>query len=664
MKCLALGLVMALAAPAGAQSVEAPHLRVSLVAEASALAPGAPVAVGVHFALDDGWHVYWRNPGESGEPPKVRWQLPDGWQAGDIDWPVPHVVATGPILNYGYEGSVLLPVTLRPAAGAAPLTAEAKVRWLVCQEECIPGKATLTLALPTAAGTVPDPTWAPRFAAHRAARPASLPAFIEDAGSALTLTVPGQTTAAPARFLPATEGLITPSAPQTALVADGALRLTLRRADTAPPRIEQLDGLLQIGEHTFAIAARAPPPTGPPEETSLPLALLFALLGGLLLNLMPCVFPVLSLKVLAFVRHAGGDPRAVRREGWLFAAGVLVAFLALAGLLLGLRAGGEQLGWGFQLQSPGFVAALVVLLWLLALSLAGVFEVGLTLTGLGGTGNASAFATGALATVVATPCTAPFMGPALGYALTQPPIAALAIFTALGVGMALPYVVLAHAPRLLKRLPRPGPWMATFKQAMAFPLFATVLWLLDVFLQQTDVAAAGALLAGLLGLAFAGWIWGRLQMSGRAGLAWLALVLVAAVPGAALVRAAVAFDDAPADALWTPWTPEHEAELRAAGRPVFVNYTAAWCISCKVNERVAFADERVRAAFAAENIAALKADWTDRDPTIAAELARYGRQGVPLYLYHAPGSTAPAVLPAILTPDIVLAAIASETRSP
>lgn len=667
--------------------VAAPHVAVSLIGERArpAAIAGQPLTLGVRFALEEHWHVYWQNPGDSGEAPRLQWTLPAGWTAGAVQWPAPTRIATGPLINYGYEGDVILPVTLTPPTDAeGPATVALELTWLVCREDCIPGEQVFEFEVavrpPDAAPAPTDAMWGPRFAGLREARPKPTPArFARDGEGLLRLYLPELTAPAGAavHILAAEEGVVPPTAPvAVSRPAEGGLVLSVAPADTAPDPLEALTGLIQLdGDPRSSRAfeaepgpmpAAAPPaaaaPLPPEEQTSMGLAVVFALLGGLLLNLMPCVFPVLSLKILAFVEHAADEHGVIRRQGWLFTAGVLASFWALAGALIALRAGGEQLGWGFQLQSPGFVAALAVLMFGLALSLAGVFEVGLSLTAVGGRGEWGAFGTGVLATVVATPCTAPFMGPALGFALTRPPVESLAVFTALGGGMALPYLVLSYAPGLLRRLPRPGPWMTTFKQLMAFPLFATVLWLVNVFLQQTGVAAAGALLTALLALAFAGWLWGRLQHSGRTGPAWLLVVLLAAAPGAWLAHGAVTFDDGADDDLWQPWTAEAQARLVAEGSPVFVNFTAAWCISCKVNERVVFDRDDVRAAFARHRVVTLLADWTDRDDEIGRTLENYGRQGVPLYLYHAPGAARPTVLPSVLTPDMLIATLDGATE--
>ncbi len=666
----------ALAQPSATQ----PHVTVSLAAEQTALSPGAKARIGLHFALEDGWHVYWRNPGDSGEAPKVRWTLPDGFAAGDVHWPLPQRIRTGPLVNFGYEREVLLPVELTVPAGATSGRLQADVSWLVCQEDCIPGKATLVLDLPVGPAA-PDARWAPRFAKALAEVPAEGAASLEDAGDGhVALTVPGAGVAgATYAFFPAAGDVIDLAAPEAATVEGDTLRLRLKKGRLAPATMTSLEGVVvsSTAGGRSGLFVRAGPPTAAPAEAPLGLvfALLFAFLGGALLNLMPCVFPVISLKVLGFVEQAREDRRKVRQHGLVFAAGVLVSFWVLAGTLLALRAAGEQLGWGFQLQSPVFLALLAAFIFVLALSLCGVFEVGLSLTALGGAGGGGglggSFTTGALATVVATPCTAPFMGPALGYALTQPPALAMLVFTALGAGMASPYVLLAWFPAALRRLPRPGPWMVTFKQVMAFPLFATVLWLLAVLGLQAGAMALVEVLGGLLTLAFAAWLWGRLQLRHLGGAklaAAVGLTLLIAGAGLALGIRAAARPAAPSQAagvddFWSPWTPDAVASLRAAGKPVFVNFTAAWCISCQVNERLVFSTDDVRADFAAHGVAALKADWTNKNEEIARTLASFGRQGVPLYVYY-PGraGAAPRVLPPVVTRDMLVETFTEGSR--
>ncbi len=672
-------------AGAAPSSVEASHVTVSLVAEHAAVAPGGATTLGLHFDLEPGWHIYWQNPGESGEPPKVKaWRLPPGAEAGALGWPVPKRVPMGPIMNYGYEGEVVLtaPLTVGPD-WPAEATVEADVTWLVCKEDCIPGKATVGLTLPAAAAPQPDPRWAPVFAAAREATPAEAPATLARDGEGLRITLPTLDPPADAAidFLPTVEGVVSPSAPVTVdRREDGGVALGLTLAPTAPETLDALPGLVVVGQGSDRRAlrvnavpegvapvdsARAPPPPSD-APTSVAWAVLLAFLGGLILNLMPCVFPVLSLKIIGFVQQSGEQAAKIRAHGWAFAGGVLVSFWLLGGALVALRAGGDRLGWGFQLQSPLFVAVLALLVFALGLALSGLFEVGLALTSVGGSkrfeGLGGSFATGVLATVVATPCTAPFMGPALGYGLTQPPAAAMAVFSGLGLGMAFPYLVLSHAPALLRRLPRPGAWMETFKQAMAFPLFATAVWLLDVFARQAGADAAFRLGLAFVGVGFAAWLWGRGQRTGAVGAA--RGLVVAAALGLSAWGALTDLDEArPAtaagDGFWQPWSPDAVAAERRAGRAVFVNFTAAWCISCQVNERVVFRDDDVRAAFRDADVVALKADWTHRDATIADALAEHGREGVPLYLYYPPDPAAPAqVLPPVLTPAMVRDALA------
>lgn len=453
-----------------------------------------------------------------------------------------------------------------------------------------------------------------------------------------------------------------------------AIRSSMPRDSSGGARGPGDVGNASSSDAASAADAGAGPDFGADSSASLGLlaAALFAFLGGILLNLMPCVFPILSVKVLSFVQHGGGERRQTVRHALLFALGVLITLWTISGVLLALRAGGASLGWGFQLQSPMVVALLALLLFALALNLSGTFELGVSLTRLGGVGAGNrlsdSFLTGALAVVVATPCTAPFMGAAIGYALVQPPAVALTVFTALALGLALPYVLLASVPALLRRLPRPGAWLETFKQALAFPMYATVVWLLWVFGQQAGIDALALLLLSLTLTAFAAWAWGRaLHSASRSlhALAAVALLVAAGVawrgsrsPAVVGVAARETSSSAASSVAWEAFSPEALAGYQAAGRPVFVDVTAAWCLSCQVNERVALQASRVRAKFTEANVVLLRADWTSRDSVIARVLASHGRSGVPLYvIYPAAPGAAPEILPSILTPGIVLAAI-------
>ena len=678
------------------------HAAITLVAETHAIAAGDTVEVGVLFKLDPEWHIYWKNPGDSGQAPKLTWTLPPGFVVSDIVWPAPRRIASGPLMNYGYEDQALLrvavtaPSPLPPdIAAAKTVTVAARVRYLICREDCIPGEAEVSLPLQVGGkGQEVSPEIVALFTQARDQHPRALPAVrVLDQGTHVAIEVPRPQNTQPGTklaLIPETPLVIANAVPQVMEEDEATVRLLAEKTD-ASKKVDALSGLIVTDgrpQRAWAFTAAVEPapvavdaPTvtttkeasgraAATEKTTLLWALGLAFLGGMLLNLMPCVFPVLSLKILGFVSHAH-DSRKARLHGWAYTAGVMASFWALALVLVIVRAGSEKLGWGFQLQSPAFVALLCALMLLVGLNLLGVFEVGLAFTRLGGAGGSSSglmgsFNTGILATIVATPCTAPFMGTALGFALTRPAAESFAVFTALAAGMAFPYVWLSHAPAVLKRLPRPGHWMEVLRQFLAFPILATVIWLLAVFSQLTGPLAVFELLAGLLVVSMGGWIYGSFQRSSRRpGLA-VALAVLAIAGGAWIgVRAAatpvVAGSAAQAaDEFWQPWSPERVAEARASGRAVFVNFTAAWCISCKTNEVLVFSTPEVRQAFASRDVVPLKADWTNRDDVIAQELEAHGRAGVPLYLYYAAGSAEPPeTLPSVLTKGLVLDTLAA-----
>ncbi|MFO7640050.1 MAG: protein-disulfide reductase DsbD family protein [Candidatus Competibacteraceae bacterium] len=670
--------------PAFANPVQTPHVQAHLVGEVAAVRPGQPFWVALRLTMRDGWHTYWRNPGDSGLATTIDWTLPEGFTASEIRWPYPERIPVGPLMNFGYHGKVWLLVQIQPPATLAdsePLTLQAHARWLVCEEDCIPEEAVLRLTLPVGTESTPlDPRWSEGFAATRRAlpQPNPWPASFHVTTDALTLELdagPSAGNIADLTFFPAADGIIDHAAPQTVQRDGSIVRLTVARG-AAPALPEPLTGVFVIQErlddgqsavHAFTLAASHAEPATPLAYPALAQSLLLALLGGVLLNLMPCVFPVLSLKALGLARHAHESPGAVRAHGLAYTAGVLVCFALVAGVLIALRAAGEQIGWGFQLQSPMFVALLAYFMFALALSLSGVFEIGGRLMGIGGTladrpGYSGSFATGALAVVVATPCTAPFMGAALGFALTQPWLVSLTVFLALGLGLALPYLLLSFSPALLRFLPRPGPWLERGKQLLAFPLYATAAWLVWVLSQQAGPDGVAAALAGMILIAFAIWLAQAVRAAGRGwrltGCAGAALALVLALgltrlPATEPESSYVASQASSAVA-WEPFSPARLAELQAAGRPVFVNFTAAWCITCLVNERVALSSARVALELVDREVVALKADWTHRDPVITAALADFGRGGVPLYLLYAPQATEPVILPQILTEALVL----------
>jgi len=671
-------ILLLLALPAAAQGVRTPHAEVELVAERTAVEPGRSLTVALRLAAIPGWHTYWRNPGDSGEPTRIEWKLPPGYVAGPIEWPAPHRLPAGPLLNYGYEGEVLLLTRIAVPADAPPGPVElaAHATWLVCNpERCIPEKADLVLAL--GGGPAAPSRWAEAIGRTRSALP--VPAAehgpwkfgaqrAADGRVVLDVTPPDGVRLAGLQFFPFEEGKVEYAGEQALTRDADRVRLTIPPSRQPVGEWTRVAGVLASeaplgtdGRRAIEIDVPIAPgiaavPTGDGLGLAAALALAFA--GGLLLNLMPCVLPVLSIKVLGIAQHRGH-----RRHALLYGAGVLVSFWLLAGLLLALKAAGEGLGWGFQLQSPLFVALLALLFFGIALNLSGVYEVGSLLPGsLGGARaanpNVDAFLGGVLAVVIASPCTAPFMGAALGYALAGSAPSALLVFTALGLGMALPFVTLAWHPRWLARLPRAGTWMVRLKQGLAFPLYGTVVWLAWVLGSQAGLEAVTLLLAALVALGAAAWLAG-LPLA-RPALGRITAALLAAVAVALVVP--VSRSDAPAAAsaaqtAWEPWSPARIAELTGQGRAVFVDFTAAWCVTCQVNKQLVLSRPEIEAAFRSRDVVLVRADWTRKDEAIAAALASLGRSGVPVYVLYRPGRE-PQLLPEILTRELVLAALA------
>ena len=679
------------------------HAQVALLADHATLAPGQTFGAGLRIVHEPGWHSYWLNPGDSGLATRFDWTLPPGASAGPIRWPIPERLPFGGLVNLGYKNDLLLPATLTVPADAVPgsrFETTLRARWLICADICIPDQATLTLSLPIGVAPVASDD-AARFSAALARVPQPAPTWSgltrrSDAG--IEVTIEGA-----AQALDAVTSLeVFPLSPQVVantridahVDAAGVLRFVQPLSDFyagMPETVEwvvvgqrgndvQAFQLLTTGEDPLgpppAPAPKAPPPPPLAEASTTPaagagsglglgLVLLFALLGGVLLNLMPCVFPVLAFKGLSI---AQGGP-SQRRHALLYTAGILLSFLALAGLLVALRATGEALGWGFQLQTPWFVAAMALLMAAVGFALSGLATPGASLMGFGqslteGDGDRGAFFTGVLAVVVASPCTAPFMGPALGVALTQPGIVTFAVFVALGLGLALPMLALALLPGLARRLPRPGPWMERLKQALAFPMYLTALWLAWVLGRQVGVDGMALLLGGIVLMGFALW-WrgpqpGPWRRLGVAALLLLALAPVLLVEGMR-ARSGVTASH-PAAAGVEPWSPERVAELRAKGDPVLVNFTAAWCISCIANEGVALAGADFEALLRETGTTYLKADWTDHDPRITEALAEFGRSGVPLYVLYPAGGGEPRLLPQLLTPGSVAEALRAAAR--
>jgi thiol:disulfide interchange protein DsbD len=678
-------LAAALACTGVAAAGPADRVEAELVSEFDSLAPGRSATVALRLRHAPHWHTYWQVPGESGLPTQIKWTLPAGFAASDIQWPVPQRLPAGPLVNFGYEGEVLLLTQLSVPADVQGESVQlaARADWLVCNDVCIPGGADLSLALPIRRDGAPQPSaFAPAIAATRARLPQPLALTraeaVRDGGTIRLLFEAGAAAPQTLTFFPLEADVIAPSAPQVLRIDGKRANLSLT-ATAQTVDAKHLRGVLVAdgGESWFgtielplAVAAAGPAAAAAtaPAAMTLWFALAGAFVGGLILNLMPCVFPVLSLKLLALAQHRHGE--RMRAHGLVFMAGAVLSFTVLAAVLIALQSTGAQLGWGFQLQTPWVVVALALLFFLIGLNLLGTFE----LTAASGLANSrvaqsvageapagslrASFGTGVLAVVVASPCTAPFMGAALGFAVTQPAIVALSVFAALGVGMATPYLLLTAFPRWLARLPRPGMWMERFKQAMAFPMFATVVWLLWVLAQQVGPdATAQALLALVLGGLFA-WAYGVAQRGGRRfhWLAWPAAAATLLTAGVATGPGAVAPQaTAPADASahWQRWSPAAQQELLSAGKPLFVDFTAAWCVTCQVNKRIVLNTPQVQQAFAARGVTLMRADWTNSDPDITRELANFQRNGVPLYvLYDGRGGS--VVLPELLTADAVL----------
>jgi thiol:disulfide interchange protein DsbD len=686
---------------AHAEPVRTGHVEAELHSARAAIAPGERFTVVLRQTIDEHWHSYWLNPGDAGEPTVIDWTLPAGAAAGDIQWPTPHAIPFADLVNYGYSDEVLLPVEITAPTSLRPgdrLALNADATWVVCENECVFEEAVLALSLPVEAVGRDDPQWAPRIAAALAALPlrgANIEAHITAGAPAVLSVALGDVEIRNARFFPFSRDAVRPSAPQNPRVGPNGVSFRLVPGVDDNLGEVPLAGLVAFEERENGLWVRrayeiAAQPGAPVEgadaapaafSDDYPLATLdggasaapaasnlgvlaliavlgFALVGGLILNIMPCVLPVLSIKALAF---AGGvQTGEARRHGVLYFAGVMATFLALALALIALRGAGAAIGWGFQLQEPWVTSGLALLFFAIALNLLGVFEVGGSLQNAGAGlaargGDAGAFFTGALAVVAATPCTAPFMAGAIGVALAQPTPTTLLIFSALAIGFAAPLTLLHFLPGLQRLIPKPGPWMERAKNVLAFPMFAAAVWLAWVLAEQSGPAGVLALLAVAAALAFVLYVlrWGKVW----AAIGAVALVMTVIVFWRPLVGA-----EAHASIAQEPWSTARVAELQAEGRPVFVNFTAAWCITCKLNENVAISRPRVRAALADANVAYLVGDWTNRDQDIAELLQAYGREGVPLYLYYPAGGEEPEVLPQLLSEDLLLNAIAGEAE--
>lgn len=688
MKRLLIALSFLIATPALAQGIDQqPKVHARLISEDKAVPPGGSVTVALEENIRDGWHTYWRNPGDAGAPTEINWSLPKGWSAGAIEWPTPKRLPVGPLMDYGYEGKPWLLQKLTVPASAKmgdAVTLKAAVYWLVCKDLCVPEQATLTLPIKIGPAA-PDPSVAKGFAEARAQLPVASPWKLNYALSKnldLYVAAPALAAAHPveADFFPDKSQIIKGAAPQkmdftknglVLLLAPGAKAQALKGALTGVLVLKSSDGSVQALK-VDAPVGPVPAAFGPSQATSAPatsgaaitlwLAVLFAFLGGIILNAMPCVLPVLAMKALALAGHSGRQHHEAARESFAYSAGAILSFLAFGLVIVLLRQGGEAVGWGFQLQNPIAVAAFALLIFAVGLNLSGVFEVGAVTAGENlthRTGPTGAFFTGVLAVAVAAPCTAPFMAAALGFALTQSVTSALVIFFGLGLGFALPFLILGLWPQALSFLPKPGTWMLRLKQFLAFPMYGAAAWLVWVLAQETGADGVAILLSAFVALALAAWLWTvtrDLSIRGRSfGVVSALLVLLASFYAVAMLGGTGAPPPATsATANAKPYTPERLASLRASGKPVFVDATAAWCITCLVNEKAVLSQPTVKAAFNDHHVSYLIADWTNRNSAITKLLSENGRSGVPLYLYYAPGADKPVILPQILTESRVI----------
>ena len=679
-------------------SAPAKKVEIDLISDVAAIEPGKPFWVGLRQRIAPHWHTYWKNPGDSGEPTHIKWTLPDGFLASEIYWPIPDVIPVGSLINYGYSDEVLLltKITAPKNFVNAPVEIKATANWLVCEKICIPesGEAQLRFDDVTATGgssaSSPDAE-AIANAVRALPKSSPWPVRVEVSKDKLRLRIDDAEFDAnhlkSMRFFPDTWGIINISAEQTLSWQNGSPSLTLQRGELKDEKIDKLDGLLVVKEtlegegvrNGFVISAHAQPISEIGVKTS-PLnvglwqALLFAFLGGAILNLMPCVFPVLSLKALTLARHGEGEMEERKNHGLAYLAGVLVSFLVFGFILIAVREAGAVFGWGFQFQSPAFVLAMAALFFALGLSLSGVFDIGTSVAGMGQSlseqsGLSGSFFTGALASLASTPCTAPFMGAAMGFALTQTAFVTLTVFFMLGLGFAAPMTALSFSTPLARLLPKPGPWMETLKQVLAFPLYASAAWLVWVLSVQTGSWGVLAAAVVLICVGFVAWLIGSPgRASTTTSLVSIALLVVAGVVGYRLLdRVDMKHMQQQArlapDPVAKPFSKANLQKYLDDGRTVFVNLTAAWCITCKVNEMVALSSERFRDTIRDRNIVYLKGDWTNRDPEITEILKEHGRAGVPLYLLFRNGASEPQVLPQILTESLVVRRLLEGSKS-
>jgi len=710
-----LALGSPLAAHAQTDAGAERHVKLTLTPERNTIGAGETIMLALQQDIQEGWHTYWVNPGDAGTPPAIEWTLPEGFQTGKVHWPVAHTVTTGPLGSYAYEKdtTVLYELSAPDPLPAGPAVIKANVTILVCADICIPENQSFEITLNGKAAEQENNAlidaayefmpqeieWPGYYTEQDGNFVLNLEMMLPALGKIVTM-------AQDIQLLPEEWGLVSPASANTSELANNVLTIKQKRGDRPLADVAKNDGRLEFviayidlagrrqGYHVSAFpiainkAALTPAATPPSAKSDAPdvkkktikngfdlsRALLFAFLGGLILNLMPCAFPVLSLKALKLCQLSGKDLNVARTQSLLYTGGILVSFLVFAAVILSLRTAGQAAGWGFHLQNPAFVALLSYLLFIIGLNLSGFFEVPARFANFGGKladghGYAASFFTGVLAALVATPCTAPFMAGALGYALTQPTLSVVAIFSALALGLAFPYLLLSFVPPLRAILPRPGAWMETFRQFLAFPMFGAAAWLAWVYGMQDGTVNSLIVLAGAVMLAFALWIFKHLP---ERGLRRVMLQIVAVLSALTILAPIVLIMPAsqnkvaveePVENCWINFSKDKFVALESGNDPIFVDMTAAWCITCKVNERLTLNNPAIVELFADRGIKTVRGDWTDRDPDITAYLTSFDRSGVPIYVYYGPRNPVtgvrpdPVVLPQILTVDIVKNAV-------
>lgn len=647
-------------------------LTANLTSNHTVVTAGQDFQLLVEIELESGWHAYWKNPGDCGMAPSINWKLPEGLTVTNIDWPTPEKFETEDSITYGYKDKFPLLVTVKASEELKEQTIdiEGDLQWIICSSEtCLPGTTHIKAQIKVGSDAKLDGL--DKFSGVQSAFPTTLPDHLisHQIGSFLISYPDDIALSDRPQFFPE-------NTDYKKTLTSSSKGVEIPMPDNGE---EFLKGVLVFGNNAYSMDLPLPKATPSTEEPmTLLWALVFALLGGLILNLMPCVLPVVSLKVMSFVKMAGDSRIEMIKQGVSFTMGVLVSFWILAALLVGLQATGQAVGWGFQLQDPLFISALALLFTLLALNLFGVFELGTSLASVAGNasigtkakGYRSSFMSGMFATAIATPCTGPFMGSALGYAIGQPAYISFLIFTALGLGMSLPYLLIGFFPSCIRWLPKPGAWMESFKQFLGFLMLATVIWLLWVFNGQTSELGLFVMLFALLVASIGAWIYGRFgaihrNKRSRQISNWLtAVFLIGSLGMIKMASDQVSSPDshAVAHAGWEPFSAEKVAELRKTKTPILIDFTAKWCLICQANHLV-MTNKEVTKKFAENGVVLMKADWTRYDPVITEALKKYGRSGVPLYVYYSEGEE-PTILPQVLTPDVIVQTIEKTKRDP